>query len=381
MKVLWISNWKELSGYSEASRNYILALDKVGVDVVPRYFQLGQPISDLPKRLLELEEKSEEGCDVCVQHTLPYYMVKDGRFRKNVGLFAWETSKINETWLRNLNLMDEVWVVCRQQDDAVWNSGLKSPVSIVNHCFDINKYFNKHKSDNPFFKELNNRPTFKFYSIGEWTRRKNFAALVKAFHLEFQPNEPVDLVIKTGKPGIHPEHLKNEVEAFCNEMKKGLKLYGHNLSPYKQEIIITGNMTDEDINCLHMSCDCFVQPSYGEAWSQPAFDAMGFCKRPIVTEGTGYDDYIDWEVGSFISSREEPVFGMMDTFPDLYTGYEDWLSVDIRDLQRLMRLEYDMGTKKINNLLYQQTPEKVSNILGCFSYEVIGNQMKSLLEA
>ena len=35
-------------------------------------------------------------------------------------------------------------------------------------------------------------------------------------------------------------------------------------------------ISEEDIYSIHSSCDCFVMPSYGEAWCIPAFDAMGF---------------------------------------------------------------------------------------------------------
>ena len=55
MKVLYIGHYKEFGGWSQAAIDNILALDKIGVDVVCRNVTLTQDRKDVDKRILALE--------------------------------------------------------------------------------------------------------------------------------------------------------------------------------------------------------------------------------------------------------------------------------------------------------------------------------------
>ena len=87
MKVLYIGYYKENSDWGKITTNNILALDAAGVDVVCRPVKLSQP-RQISGRLKELEEKSVEGCDVCIQHVFPEHMVGAGVFKKNIGVIG-----------------------------------------------------------------------------------------------------------------------------------------------------------------------------------------------------------------------------------------------------------------------------------------------------
>src|SRR5688500_4390663 len=100
MKIAYISNYRELSGYSSAARDYILAMDEVGLDILPRNINLtGNKLNKIPERLLELEY-GHGPADVCILHTLPSFYEYCGNFKKTIGLFAWETSKLPSDWTR-----------------------------------------------------------------------------------------------------------------------------------------------------------------------------------------------------------------------------------------------------------------------------------------
>ena len=265
MKILWLGINSGNSGYDEAGKNYLRAIDKVGLDVVYRHINLGPNPSDY-SGLEHLMTKDQIGCDVLIQHSLPSNFETDRRFSRNVGLFAWETDSICQSWVKKCNLMTEIWVINQQQRKACFDSGVTVPVRVVPHTFDINKYFQKYKSDNPIITQLQKNTNFKFYTIGEFVRRKNYTALLKAFHTEFDPAERVDLVIKTSRDGLSPEQCKEHVQKYCEEIRAGMKLYGNNIGPYRKEIIITDRLNENDLFCLHQTCNSFVSPSYGEAW-------------------------------------------------------------------------------------------------------------------
>ena len=124
---------------------------------------------------------------------------------------------------------------------------------------------------------------------------------------------------------------------------------------------------------LHHTCDCFVMPSYGEGWCIPAFNAMGMGKTPICTEVGGINSYLSGG-GIFVDSFLEPVFGMNDTFPDLFMGNEDWKQVNISSLRKAMRLIYE------NKEYRENCSEYGMNKIYDFSYNKIGSLMKEVLE-
>ncbi len=376
MKALYIGVYRDGTGWSQAAIDYILALDATGVDVVPRAIKLNNHQPTLPPRLLELEAKSSSGCDFCVQHLLPHQMQFNGRFKANLGLFVWETSHFNNSaWADRLNCLDGSIVPDEGTFYAAMRSGVdedKSP-SIVPHATDITRF---QRSYEPLdaLNPLKEQGSFLFYFVGEMVRRKNLAALLKAFHTEFDPSEQVELVIKTSLPGRSPAEARQHVEHTCSEIKRGLKLHGGHESYYKREIILTERLSDLGMMRLHASCDCFVIPSYGEAWCIPAFDAMALGKTPIVSNCGGFPSYVSDETGWLVDTHEEPVFGVNDSFGDLYVGDEYWRAVDIRHLRRCMREAYGQRELRV------QKSEAGRQRAYDFTHETVGLQLQKVLQ-
>ena len=119
-------------------------------------------------------------------------------------------------------------------------------------------------------------------------------------------------------------------------------------------------------------------PSYGEAWCIPAFDALGFGKTPICTDVGGMADFLKNKGASLVPGVSEPVFGMTDTFDDIYTGQEDWTRIDIRKLQSEMRRVYE--TYKSDEESYAELQKAGVEAAKEFSYEKVGQIIKDELE-
>ena len=186
-KVIYIGNYRDGTGWGNAALNNILAMDKVGIDVVPRCitFNNGQVI--LPERMMELESKSTKNAEVCIQHTLPplYSFNKD---MKTIGFCEIETDSIwDSMWPIFMNQLDELWVPNQKGLETAMYSGANIDVKVVPHCLDMDQYpLEGPKMQIP---ELANDFTFMF--VGEHVQRKNLEALVRAFHSEFHPTEDV----------------------------------------------------------------------------------------------------------------------------------------------------------------------------------------------
>ena len=368
MKVLYIGCYRDGTGWGQAAKDYILAMDTAGIDVVPRPIKLNSNQIKVPDRIIELEKKDSSGCNICIQHILPHLMEYTNKFDKNIALYATETSNfIDSGWSRNINLMDEAWVINNQMVKASQDSGVDIPIKVVPHACDFNKFTRSYK---PF--ELSSTDnTFTFYTIADFNKRKNLEAFVKAFHAEFDPSEPVSIMIKSSKYGLTDEETAIKIRDLCNQVKTGLKKF-KNLSDYKEDLIITSFISNEDICRLHSFGDCFVMPSYGEAWCIPAFDAMAFGKTPICTNIGGMADFVG-DGGFLVEGVMEPVCDMLDTFPALFTGNEDWCSVSIQGLRECMRHAYEESSslKKMKETGLRRAYE--------YSHENIGNLIKDLL--
>src|SRR5690606_29138191 len=117
-----------------------------------------------------------------IQNTLPHYMSKG--YIPCVGGAILETRNSNiDYWGQYFQLMDEVWYP--HHPLKLYNKEREIPCPI-----DIDK-----KAENNLsIDECDG--TFKFYWIGELSKRKNLMGLIKAYYYEFSGSEPVSLIIK-----------------------------------------------------------------------------------------------------------------------------------------------------------------------------------------
>lgn len=108
-------------------------------------------------------------------------------------------------------------------------------------------------------------------SVGTIEPRKNFKTLILAFNLfkkSFKDSKDYNLVI-AGKTGWKSE------ETF-EELKK---------STYRNEIIFTGEVTDDDLLQLYNQASLFVYSSIFEGFGLPVLEAMS-CGLPVIATST-----------------------------------------------------------------------------------------------
>lgn len=374
MKILVCGHFLEGStGWAKAAIEYCLALDAAGYDIVCRSVNLTNTQAELPQKIQAFLSKSIQNVDICIQCLLPHHLGHSTKFKKNLALIFTETDSIRfSPWVQKLNMMDGVIVACSASEQCLKDSGVIVPIYVVPVPCDIAKFSQKREK-----LKLPICDDFTFLFLGDFTRKKNLSALLKAFHTEFDRSEPVSLVIKTSKFGLNPQECGDQVQKYCEEIKRGLKLYSHS-NLYKQEVIITEHMTDEQINQLHYTCDCLVNPSRAEGWSIPTFDSMGFGKWPIGTEGTAMDDFVlDGGNGFLVKSTSQPCFGELNSFGFLYSGRENWREINIGDLREVMRRVYT--NKKAWVMKFHE--DNLLKHLEKFSYTNVGQQLKAVLES
>jgi glycosyltransferase involved in cell wall biosynthesis len=371
MKVLYIGHYKEGSGWSQAAINNIMAMHSADIDLVCRNVKLTDYQATVNPIITQLENKPLKDIDVCIQHVLPHHIVGTKKFKKNIAYFVSESSTIKHMpWISHLKLLDELWVPNNSIKSNLQNDGLKQPIKIIPHTTNIHRY-NKR-----VYERLNiehNDHKFKFYYIGDLNDRKNIESVIRCFHSEFKPTEPVALVLKVKKHGLDPNALRNYVADICTTIKKELRMYP-DVSQYHKELIISEDVDDDLIDSIHYSCDCFVSASHGEGWSIPAFDAMCFSKTPICSGEGGPAEFIDrkdYNTGTLINGVYSVCNHADPAFPELFTGREEWFVPSEKDIKLAMRFYYENKDTIIRErgLLHAHN----------FSHESIGNLIKDTL--
>ncbi|MCL5072954.1 MAG: glycosyltransferase family 4 protein, partial [Actinobacteria bacterium] len=108
-------------------------------------------------------------------------------------------------------------------------------------------------------------------SVGTIEPRKNFNTLIKAFNIfkkSFKISENYNLVI-AGKTGWKSEETFEELHK----------------SPFRDDIIFTGEISDDDLVQLYNQSSLFVYPSVFEGFGFPVLEAMS-CGLPVIAANT-----------------------------------------------------------------------------------------------
>jgi len=371
MNILFVGPYRQNDGWGYATKDYIKALNtNSSYNITTQPVYLGSPSNNFDDSLIEnLENKRLDKYDCVIQKTLPECFFLNKTFKLNIGITELETNNfISSSMISSINRMDQIWVPSHIEKTTLQQSGVKIPIRVISQPLDVEyiRSLSEYKlSIAPILKNF-----FKFYFIGDYSSRKNLLDLVRAFHLAFSYEERVCLVIKTSKAGLKPYAMKELVEKDIEQCKKELNIS----TKYKKEIIITENLSYKDVIGLHNSCDCFVMPSYGEAFCRPAAEALICGKTPIVNVNTGMKDYINESNGFYIKSHQVPVLikdRPLSVAFDAYTGNEHWYQIDIYSLVNQLKHVYE--TRNSEELKKKQETGK--NQHGLFSYQTIGSKL------
>jgi hypothetical protein len=128
-----------------------------------------------------------------------------------------------------------------------------------------------------------------------------------------------------------------QVEDYCREIKRGLKLHGGKLGFYKPEVVITDRLTETGMMRLHAAATCSSCRATARPGASRPSTRWAWGRRPSSPTAGGSRDYVSDETGWLVTEHSEPVFGVTDTFEDLFVGDETWSVVSIRDLRKCMR--------------------------------------------
>jgi glycosyltransferase involved in cell wall biosynthesis len=348
------------TGYGIAARDTAYAIINSDIDVTIHQIHSKdvKDCSSYHQSIVDAKINSNIHYDINIAQIIPpmWNMIFE-KDKYNIGYFFWETDKLCKEWVSILNdrLVNEIWVPCEYNKRACINSGVRKPIFVIPQCTTIS-----YNAEINYEIKLGIENAFKFYSIFQWTERKNGDGLVRSYLKEFKKNDNVLLVLKTHKSDLEE---KQTIKREISKIKASIK--GADAPIY----LISNNLPTDTMKQIHLGCDCYVTANRGEGWSMPIAEAMSMNKPIITTKLGGITEYLDGECAYIIPHELEMVSKM--PWIKWYASDQKWGKISDIDIGRVMREAYnDRHNFSIKTSMYE-------DILSNINIAAVGNVIKN----
>jgi glycosyltransferase involved in cell wall biosynthesis len=348
-QVIWRGFVHDAQGYSRAAREYLLSLDRLGVDVKVEPLTLGTPAIEIRteqvQRINELIQKplATDKKKILVYHSQPYGVDPDAERRNGYDYViintVWETDLVPDNWFPNINRADAVFIPSWHNYHALRQSGVTVPIHVVPHGADVEMFTPENEALS--LEEVKDK--FTFLSVFQWQHRKAPEVLIRAYWEEFGTADNTMLIVKTywsNSPSKADERvIINHLASF----KTSLGYNDKNSAP----MLITFSMfTDDQLKGLYRLPNVFVLPTRGEGVGLPFIESLSSGVPVIAPRWGGQSDFlndgnsypVDYVLESTTSKLHE---GVAPNFSDLFNAMMKWAEPSVESLRKQMRYAYE----------------------------------------
>lgn len=342
-KILLIGQLTDISGYGNASRDYLKTLsliDNLELKCLNFSFEKNEFSNELVNKFSitrDLSKKagkySKEEIDVILNYCnedcdIIFFLTNDWlsfgsntvekslneminlnlickRSKRVFPCVVWETDTVPKIWHNGYNSLSNIKSLICACD---WNkeifesqtrfSGTVIPyVPLVTNEYDA-KYYNRLKSLS--------EGKFSFCSVAQWNDRKGMEEMIRSFFLEFKDDD-VLLFLKTytneAMTGISRRDFL--IQKIKN-IKASINHYGSQ-NNFKCKIILIDNfLSKEEINAIFKVSDCYLTCTKGEGFGLPIAEFLMFNDKPVVCPSLGGHLNLCSDSNFFIDSIYEP---------------------------------------------------------------------------
>lgn len=347
--VLYIGPYKDSNGLGGSSRRYIDSLIKnhsINTCIRPIFFTRSSIDNHIDtKKYDEYQKNTLPNYDVVIQHGYPEMFVYNKKFGKNIGIVEIETRNIHRSgWINKLSLMDEIFVNSINGINSLYDSNIRTGLKLVPEPYDTGPYTSE---QDPFFTDLNkDNDPFIFYTIGQYTEKKNIKGIILAYLLEFTSKDNVKLFIKTNSYNMELSTLDSNINYDIQKIKQAIRK-----KDYADINIISGYITDNDIIRLHQSADCYINAVRADGCGPCALEASFTKKIIISTKNIGSSSYLNSSNALMVDSIPVNVYSPEFINDNIFTIFEEWDEPNIVSLQQQMRSAYNMSQSNKQSLI------------------------------
>jgi glycosyltransferase involved in cell wall biosynthesis len=332
-QVVWNAPIFDPSGYADEARQFVLGLHTLGVPVCVVPITWNTATAELPPKdtaalqgLTEVSLDRTRGPVVGVSHIFPPNFQRMPEASYHVGRTMFETDRIPPDWVAACNRMDEVWVPSDFNIDTFATAGVvreklvKIPGGIDPRPFRL---------DVPPIA-LEGGRGFNFLSVFDWTLRKGWDVLLRAFVEEFSRDEDVALILKVWSSSGWPlARLREQATAV-------LRASGLVDSLPPNVLFLESNLPAGQLPGLYRAANAYVSPTRGEGWGRPFMEAMLMALPVIATRWSGHLEFMDDDTAFLIDCAVVPVEESACREVPYFRGHR-WAQPSISHLRGLMR--------------------------------------------
>lgn len=304
--IAWSSPLYDPSGYASEARQFVLGLDDVGalVSTIPlKWSERRAELSLEERRRFErLQATVPLSGHVLVQHNFASRFQIAPDALATVGRTMFETDRIPSAWVEKCNALDEIWVPSQFNVDTFARAGVersklrKIPGALAQ----------PHDAD-PV--ELPSRRGFAFLSMFDWSLRKGWDVLLRAFARAFDPKDDVVLYLK----------LTSSAKLSAAELTARVL---DEIGPARNVVCLAGDWPESRVLGLYRSVDAYVMPSRGEGWGRPYMEAMAAGLPTIGTRFGGNLEFMHDENSHLIDCALVPVPEAACAEAPLFRGHQ-----------------------------------------------------------
>ncbi|QQS35353.1 MAG: glycosyltransferase [Ignavibacteriales bacterium] len=345
--VYWLAPIFNPSGYASEAITFSLALEP-HLDLIISHqnkFLSNEFIDNLPEKtrhtLLKLHVVPPEDCvnkidflnkPIIVQHQpgSAFYKIPEAYY--SIGRTMFETDRIPQDWVQKINQLDEVWVPSKFNKETFIRSGVKeNKVVVIPGGIDTSVF----DPDMVEPMELPYKAAYNFLSMFEWTNRKGWDILLRAYFETFTNKDDVCLYLRTYLLSHYDGDTKTELMQKINKL---IQRYGYKKESLPRFELLTTQLPFNEMLRLYKSVDAFVLPTRGEGWGRPYMEAMVFGLPVIGTNWSANTEFMNHENSYLID-----VHNLVDIKENEIASYlgHKWAEPSKNHLCKLMKFVFE----------------------------------------
>jgi glycosyltransferase involved in cell wall biosynthesis len=298
--VIWHAPLLDPSGYADEARQFVLGLDDSGERVRAVSLNWSDKRAALApdearrlERLLTTTVEAEDAV-ASIWHIFPRFFRRNPRAVLNVGRTTFETDRIPADWVPLCNAMDEIWVPTDFNMETFQRAGVDGArLFKVPPGIDTAAYAGEVAA-----VKISDGKGFNFLSVFDWTLRKGWDVLLRAYVEEFDELEDVALVLKLSSSlGYTAEQISLMVQSFIENN------LGRDPSRIPEVVLLHQDLTQEQMPALYRAVDAYVMASRGEGWGRPYMEAMA-TGLPVIGTGWGGNTEFMTDANSYLIASQ-----------------------------------------------------------------------------
>jgi ADP-heptose:LPS heptosyltransferase/SAM-dependent methyltransferase len=343
----------DASGYGQAARGYIHALERAGVklSVVDLAARRPRQVRD---ELVEARVGRAATADVHLFHGIPPQWARfAGGVDNAIGMTVWETDAMPAQWQGALGQVREVWLPC-DYNVEVFGKSLDKAIFKLPHPWLPSQIGASGAGELPGIGASD----FVFYSIFHWQERKSPRGLIESFLRAFPAEPDAVLVLKVNAEAARV--AARELEELRRQTASSARVQIHSEA-----------WPETRIEALHARGDCYVSLHRGEGWCYPLFEAAGRGTPVVATDYSGPLEYLDRDAHKLVRHNLCPV-------RQSYIYYHPrmrWAEPDLEHASELMR-----GVYQNRDAARAQAAQAASKLREDYSLERVGEMARARIE-